>query len=1269
MTSFGPPYPMPRSAGEFQRLCLRLLRRHWQLPHLERFRDPERRESGIDLLEVSGRPALHAVRCELREMREAPSAAELKAAVDRAAALGLPIGTLVIATTAWRSKALKRALFDLNRALRVAGMFAVEVLCWEDIEELLDEYPDVMARFESTPKRQALSKADSRCRFEPRAVPIPVAQQPDDISHELDAAVALVERRDYQMARLRLMQLRERGWRAMNQGQKLALLTSLALAWLGEGEERKAAMLFIAGRSLGAEDESACTNEILAYELLGEYEHACSLAQTVSARFPASGRALALWLNNLPAVEDIAALRSRVPAALAGDPEVNTVLSRRALARGDYARAEEFARKAAQSSPHSADAWLLLGQAILLREIQAAAAVAGAKRVREAEECFSRAVSAATGTGAVGTEVQALIGRAQARIALRDADGAGRDIEAAHALEREDANGLCEYGILLRSRGELSDAIEIFRRAVRIGGRDDAEYHLGVTLYERAAPGDLQESVVLLGRAVRETGSMASDDYLFAVSAAVEALSALERWHEAEELLAEVDAQRVSHVALLTLKGRLELSRGNVSDAWRLADEALCEVSSEHDPQHKRKLAALLHDLGRYAEALVLWQSISAAGGGTAVDMRRLLECANRLGRDDIVLQALRDLKNAGGLGEGALEFEIELLERHDPERALERLTQHLKDHPEDRVMRLRRSVLARRLGRKELVADDTQSMPPAREVLPSLGRVAVQLMREAGRPNEALSYAYDLLRRNPADADAHRAYLIALGPMGAMPVVPDFETAQPGCAVCFVEPQDGAEQWVILEDSPEADEAAGEYGPTHPLTRQLRGRRPGDKFTLPDSTRLSRRSAVVKRIISKYAYRYQDCLNGWESRFPGLPEIEMVQSAVRAAPPEELPAAPTPVALPNGSRESALDSAVEAYRSGTLSIHGFAERAGLGDLQAVLALAARPGAHIKCCEGSEDELNAALSALERADTVVLDLSAIATLCLLGRLGLLKSWPRRFMIAQSTLHALRRLQFDELPVSLPAGFSAAMVAQEEDAPRRRPELELKTLADAIQGACAVADAGMLAALAPEQRDRLLDLFGRSGAESVVLASMPGRALWTDDMVLANFARAEFGVRRIWTQSALMARVRAGNLDPAELGTAGTKLAGWGYSFTTPSIETLMRAGSVAMWNPEEFPLKQVLDLFSTDRLKLGDAVILAAEFIVRMYADVYLRVARTSVTLRLLDRLAMRTGGREAIDALPQSLPIRFGLDLIRARELADAIRGWVAEHREEIAA
>ena len=203
---------------------------------------------------------------------------------------------------------------------------------------------------------------------------------------------------------------------------------------------------------------------------------------------------------------------------------------------------------------------------------------------------------------------------------------------------------------------------------------------------------------------------------------------------------------------------------------------------------------------------------------------------------------------------------------------------------------------------------------------------------------------------------------------------------------------------------------------------------------------------------------------------------------------------------------------------------------------------------------------------------------------------------------------------------------------------------------------------MASRLTPNQRAELTGHFGLHGAESILLASLPGHALWTDDRVLANLARDEFGVRRIWTQAALMARVQAGNLEPAQLATAGTRLAGWGYTFTTPSLETLMRAGALSGWDPDQFPLRQALDQFATDSVAMPDAVILAAELVVHIYADSRLRVTRSTLVARLLDRLAKRRGGRAAIEALPRSLPIRFGLDVIGARELADAIRGWMSK-------
>ena len=299
-----------------------------------------------------------------------------------------------------------------------------------------------------------------------------------------------------------------------------------------------------------------------------------------------------------------------------------------------------------------------------------------------------------------------------------------------------------------------------------------------------------------------------------------------------------------------------------------------------------------------------------------------------------------------------------------------------------------------------------------------------------------------------------------------------------------------------------------------------------------------------------------------------------------------------------------------------------------------------------------------ALTAYNRANSIVLDLTAIATLCLLGRLDFLKTWARRFVVSQATLHEMRRFQFEHNPALADTLY------------RNRPDLEgvddeLRGLADFIAAICIIGGGAAMSTLTPHQREELTAHFGLHGAESILLASMPGHVLWTDDRVLANVARNDFGVRRIWTQSALMARVQAGALDASELATAGTRLGGWGYTFTTPSLETLMRAGALSGWDPDQFPLKQALDQFATESVKIADAVTLAAELIVNIYADSRLRSDRAVLVALLLDRLRLRRGGREAIEALPQSLAIRFGLDMIGARELADAIRGWIARTSE----
>ena len=220
--------------------------------------------------------------------------------------------------------------------------------------------------------------------------------------------------------------------------------------------------------------------------------------------------------------------------------------------------------------------------------------------MREGEACFTRAIAQAQEELSTSIEVQALLARAQARIALHDIQGAGRDIENAHSLEREDANGLCEYAILLRARGNLTGAIDVFRRAVKVGGRDDAEFHLGVTLRER----DLARRFVG-GR--RNSGPLdpqshwhTEGDYLFAVGCAVDVLCRMERWHQAEALLGELPADQIS-VRGAPYPARADrTSRGDTAKASQLGDAALGDLRMETTADERRNLAVLLHDLGRY---------------------------------------------------------------------------------------------------------------------------------------------------------------------------------------------------------------------------------------------------------------------------------------------------------------------------------------------------------------------------------------------------------------------------------------------------------------------------------------------------------------------------------------------------------------------------------------------------------------------------------------------------------------------------------------------
>jgi hypothetical protein len=81
---------------------------------------------------------------------------------------------------------------------------------------------------------------------------------------------------------------------------------------------------------------------------------------------------------------------------------------------------------------------------------------------------------------------------------------------------------------------------------------------------------------------------------------------------------------------------------------------------------------------------------------------------------------------------------------------------------------------------------------------------VGVSLVDLGGRPDEALRYAYEVLRLHFTDPEAHLAYMSALNPFGPDPKVTiELETAGPGSYVEYLDEFTNSTDWLILEDSP----------------------------------------------------------------------------------------------------------------------------------------------------------------------------------------------------------------------------------------------------------------------------------------------------------------------------------------------------------------------------------------------------------------------------------------------------------------------------------
>src|SRR5262249_28047854 len=100
-------------------------------------------QDGIDIFDPTQTVPVMGAQCKLHGYGKTIPPKEIEAEVKKARNYTPALNHYTILTTAKKSKQADRKVAEINKDHQSRGLFTVEVLTWDQIEGLLDQYPEV----------------------------------------------------------------------------------------------------------------------------------------------------------------------------------------------------------------------------------------------------------------------------------------------------------------------------------------------------------------------------------------------------------------------------------------------------------------------------------------------------------------------------------------------------------------------------------------------------------------------------------------------------------------------------------------------------------------------------------------------------------------------------------------------------------------------------------------------------------------------------------------------------------------------------------------------------------------------------------------------------------------------------------------------------------------------------------------------------------------------------------------------------------------------
>ncbi len=1057
-------------------------------------------------------------------------------------------------------------------------------------------------------------------------------------------------------------------WSTANDPTKARLLYTIGCAKYATGNYEDAAHFFLQAEQYDPEDEKVLCNVAVAHLLLGERAKALVTSQIVLDRNSANFRARSVLIQSSD--ESLETIIDEIPKFARTNSEVAMAVGDMARRKGNMKQAKEWFEIAFENDIDDyPEIKGMLAELIFSGIVDDPSSTV---RIGQADEqcrleleralsLFEGAIKTLEDDDALRSRITWLLSAAIAsRILGRQSESDGH-LFRANRLSPENPAVIFQSAVAAQERGDYELAIELATKLKETDEIPHAPLFIAQLLCQENrfedAISELQEflSSDPNNNDVKTAKQILVDIYLDKRCV----IDEKEPLDEAFRLCNEMIAANPDDVGNLVIESQVLRAMEETVKADASLEKALYAVE-ETTPSHQ--LILLGNELGvvkRWSDAVDIMGKIVDTTTNSLLT-RQYLEACSQDGNFDKALEVCRRFRETEGSLEFITEMEIEILEKTgDLPNAQLVCEGFVKDFPEDGNIKTRLAyIYCRQLDNESL--DEILSNPPDRLSLSIVScQQLAQMYLVRKRYREAIELLYEL-RRTFSEGKVHLQYLLTFLSLGEeRHEWLEFEEVVSDTSVS-VEDSSGEIRWYTIEDREDASN--DELPLSHPLAQKLVGKKKGDSVVLNESS-MSSKQGTITEIVSKYVHAFQESGKIFETRFPELSgSFISVNLPKGEAGAKELI---RKILNQEKNRLKQFQLVEDTYLTKGLTIGALAPLLGCNVIQVWEHLAENQDSRIISSSGVQNELVKEIELLNNESIIfVIDPISLMTIHALGLEDEIVQTVGRMGIAQATFDLLTETLHTQTAINR-KGFirltkkGDSLVCREiTEAQMTSNLISLKTLLNWIKTKCEILPWSSTVKISREQHQKNSKLIGSESLNTILVASEEGRVLLSDDLRLRQFARTEFGVEGVATQSILIHAVNKRVITKDRYHHAIIQLATAGYLYTRIDAHSLLEAAKQTQWKMSP-PFSNMLWLLDGKYCDEDSAVRVVSSFLRLAWNESILLQSKDYLVIPLLNVLATGRNPFRVSDKLIIALSQQFLFMPKEEESLLRMIEAW----------